>query len=894
MRSSLVNSLLYGFGLLIALSTITATGVFENANLTMVDRLFQLIPNQQPTPQILLVSTTEADRNDPALVTKLVAKLQEFQPRSTYVLGHSAQSTDLAKTAIPGINWVNSTSHLQEVLSVDLPPASHEYVTPVLLKAGQYRQWQVVDEIQSRSYTGFQASFGHLDDVASVIVDFSMEDGFIPLVSAHRVLEQGLTPALVQGRIVLLGDALEPGLSGGFSVPLRRDKGVSQLELQAYVLHSVQSGRMLRFTGVISTVIGIMLIGLVSTLVFQWLPSRISAIFAALLCLLVIGLQWAAVKYGAFILPAWELIIALLANFLAVQQLQRTREEKALSRIIAQTNSRLSDRVQPVNFNRSDEPWKKVLSLVNQQLNAKRSIFLEKVPADHRVKEIESLNCSINDISERRRDYEREPYSSALETNGPVQPFRDYFNEVEEGEIQYMLPLSFGGEVLGFWALSLIPGKRWNQLAFENNVRSFSSQVAELLYHRQHWAGSQEKLESPWRRLLAVEVGLNLHRQLNNTVNLLEHRLDVLEDVLNGLNTAVIVYDVFGQVLHTNRIIEHLAQENGVAVYQLTGMELLAQSNNISLDEARNKLRYVTLKHQTLVQSSTLFSNHGSYLLYIRPLLVPNDSGTDQIQPFQIRGILFEFTDLTQVQRHDEIRQDIADQYFNQLRGNLSSIGSATKNLLSVNEQSHQSQPKGGEGTSTWLSTISDKLSKSEQLTDRVEEELRNQIHMREQTVPTNIVPILSRLIEASEEAALAKELRITFEPPKHNSLNFVEPSTFEQLLVALLDLLIEDAAYGSLLRTEVIDNGRNNIHLLMESNGNGMPPEQLEQALSTYQNHLDISEDPLTRVSVLSQQVLLWDGQVSLQSNIGAGFAVDISLKTFNLSQPQKPGDSL
>ena len=388
MNSALINSLFFGLVLVIALSVVTALGLSQNANLSMVDWLFSVFPNQQPTPPILMVSTTEADRSHPALIAELVADLQVYEPASIYILGHSALSGEASLANIPGVTLVDSASRLKSVgASEAFPPqpASRILVTPVALKAGHFRLWHISQEIKSETYTAFQARLGRFDGIDPAIIDFSMADGLIPLVSANRVLEQGLSPALIENKIVLVGDALEPGLPG-FTVPIRQDRGVSNFELQAYVLHSALSNRTLHFTGVISTIVGILILGAISTLLFQWLPSHISALLALVICLLIVALQWAAVKFGAVILPSWELIIAQLAYLLAIHQLQRNREEQALNRIIAKTNGRLSERVLPINFNRSDDPWTRILSLVNQQLNIKRSIFLEKVPADHRVR----------------------------------------------------------------------------------------------------------------------------------------------------------------------------------------------------------------------------------------------------------------------------------------------------------------------------------------------------------------------------------------------------------------------------------------------------------------------------------------------------------------------------
>ena len=95
MNSSLVSALVYGLGLLIILSAMTAMGIFQNANLAMVDRLFQLAPNRQATPPMLLVSTTETDRNNPLLLSNLVAELLEYEPRSIHVMGHAAHAASM-------------------------------------------------------------------------------------------------------------------------------------------------------------------------------------------------------------------------------------------------------------------------------------------------------------------------------------------------------------------------------------------------------------------------------------------------------------------------------------------------------------------------------------------------------------------------------------------------------------------------------------------------------------------------------------------------------------------------------------------------------------------------------------------------------------------------------
>lgn len=881
MNSPLARTFVFGSVLVVALMTMSALGTYQRVNLLMVDWLFNLFPNEQATPPILLVSTSEADRSDPQRMAALVTALQAYGPRSIHVLEHWSRSDATqaqALVGLEGVTLVDSTAHLHEK-SPDYPPLpasfKREFMTRIDLLAGHFRLWNARELIDGELITGFQAAYLEAGVPETTMIDLSMEDGFLPSVKANRVLAEGLASSLVHDRHVLIGETAIPGLPR-FNVPLRPDDGITELELQGYVLHSVLSQRFLRFTTLGATLGGMLAIMLTSLLILQWLPSHLSFLYVLLGCLALVFFQWVFIRYSVVILPTWNWITAELLVFLAVIQLRRLNEEVALNQIIATTNSRLSERILPPEFNDSIEPWKKVLSLVNQQLNIKRSIFLEKVPKDHRVREVEALNCSIDDISERRRDYEREPYSDALEANAPKEPFRDYFNAVEEGEIQYIVPLSFGGDVMGFWALTLVPVDEWNRDAFEGNVRSFAAQIAELFYHRAHWRVRKQKSETLWRQFLSAEAGLALHTRLTRTVELMEHRLNTLEDVFNGLSTAVVVYDVFGQVLHTNDTIENLARENEIAIYKMTAMDLLAMSNQTSLDEARNKLRYVTLKQQTLIQNSRVFANRGSHMLYVRPVLTRVERSGSQVQPFRILGILFEFTDLTRVQQHDEIRQDITSQYFSQLRRNFNYVDSAARGLL------ERPAAQAGE----LLQSITDKVHELGALTDRVDQELNNQKHMGDQQViPTNVEPIIMRLVEAAAEDAENKQLTLNFTRGYSARLSLVEVPVFEQLMIALLEMLMADANRHTTIDIRCDSDDPLNLQIMLENSGHGLPQEQLEQALSTYLSLLDISEDPLTRVSVLAHQVPRWGGAISLRTSIGGGFAIRLRLETFNLS---------
>ncbi len=905
MITPLQRSILFGLAFLAALTFLTSLSISKHANLSMADYLFTLIPNPQPTPPILLISTTESDRNTVGFLQSLIEKLNVDSPKHVYLLGHYSM---LARTQEHRADWmknitvVDSITRLKHHPNEKIEYQNLAYMSGVTLLAGHFRYWQNQQTIADTPYTAFQAVLSHKNTdtntatkntqvqmLPSAIIDFSMEDGLLPLVKAQRVLNEGLASGLVTNKYVLIGEILEPG-NPGFTVPIRPHNGISQLEIQGYALHSALNSRFLHFSGYLSTLAGVMLIAVLSTLLFQWFPPQFSTIYSITVCLLIVALQWLSIKYYAVILPAWEWLLTQIISMIAVYQLRRSKEEHTLNRIIAETNNRLADRVQPLNFNRTNEPWKKILSLVNQQLNIKRSIFLEKLANDHRIQEIDALDCSIDDISEYRRDYQRPPYSDALEVNAAIVPFRDYFKEVETGEVQYLIPLTFAGEVLGFWALTLIPEEHFDQPIFEDNLNSFSVQISELLYHRNQWKLHSKKVHNPWIKLINLDIGQSLHKQLTHSVTLLENRLDTLEDVFNGLSTAAIVYDVFGQVLHTNSMIEQLAQSNDMPIYKLTALELLAKSADICLDHARKKLRYVTLKNQTITFSSRAFSDKNSHLLLIRPLHTQKKVKHDQIHPFQILGILFEFIDISPIQQQMDIRRDIANKYFHLLRNNLATVGLANRQQLYKQEKRNT---KPVNSTTDWPTIINKKVAELGNLTDQIEVELRHKNSMGEGKVfPINTPPFIKRIVAEAEEAAYQKELTFNCNTPELTTLCYMEPLLFEELIKSILNLLISDAVHKTLISIIMLSKTKNDsstLEISLDNMGHGVPKEQLEKSLATTHHYTNNKDDPLTQVIILANKVKAWGGRFDIQTNIGSGFSVKVELKGFSFKPMKK-----
>ena len=173
------------------------------------------------------------------------------------------------------------------------------------------------------------------------------------------------------------------------------------------------------------------------------------------------------------------MVVAQLLMLWLFIRFKLMRDDQEMRRIVLQQMARLQEYILPPDFYELDEHWAQVISFIDQTLNLNRVIFLEKVKGDHRVREVQALRCSLQDIDERRRDYERVPYSDAIAEGGPVRLERRlFFKGPGDGSAeQYLVPLVFGGEVQGFWAFDVDPAVVRSSLRFLGKRERYVGQI---------------------------------------------------------------------------------------------------------------------------------------------------------------------------------------------------------------------------------------------------------------------------------------------------------------------------------------------------------------------------------------------------------------------------------
>lgn len=720
-------------------------------------------------------------------------------------------------------------------------------------------------------------------------INFLYQANGQPEVSAKQVATGQLIRDLVAGTSVLI-ELASAGSDPGYMVPGRSD-AIDSLHIQGLIWTSLANDAAIDPYPVSAALLLVTLVFLVNLVILQWLPPLQSTLLSAVVAFLLIAAFTLTLRYGYQLLPLTELLTTQLVSLAFVFQAQRFNEARAVASMLADTNSLLSERLAPASFLQSDNPWAKIVVLINQQLNLSRSILLEKVPQDHRVQEIQALNCSIESIGERRRDYQRTPYSSAIEFGGPYRMDRSYFKETLDGELEYLVPLQFANEVMGFWALTVSPQPNWNETAFEGNVSDFAAQIAELLFHRNQWQKQRKLQVNMGARLMALEGGQRRYRELQTSLQLLEKRLDEMDDVFAGLGSAALLYDLFGQIKQTNQRLEQLAQESGFTPYSLTAAEFLCEVCDLDLDEARKELRHVTLKQEPVSLPVKPISQQRSYMLNVRPIrrtsvAADNTRLRGEIDPFQLVGILFEFVDISHTEALLAIRDDAFSRFSSDIRSPLNHITLAANRLKKLN-----TSPEA----TTKISTIDNSVSQVVRMVDGISQinVSGSDSYRRRSLALINPIRLVKQALTLVTESAQQKRLTLVEDWPYQVALALADNERLRQLITEVLTFLVHDASNNSSITVSVRHNeraGQREVVISMSNQGYGLPDSTLEKLLDRPASSLVGSEDLLEHTIGSLKNLAYWGARFEVESKLGEGFRFAIHLRAIGLDDKPSP----
>ena len=751
---------------------------------------------------------------------------------------------------------------------VSLPEASH----------GIYRHSHSSFNIEGVKYPSLEAAasggdakkeFGFPEEYT---VNFNGKLSGLPNVRIKRAMTGGIIHELVNGKTVVVGFGTSGTIPGLHTPIISNNKTMSMLEFHGYAIDTLMSKSWIKRAGPGLNFILLLIVVFINLAAYKYLNVRLSFLFVFSLSILsfYLILTWLALSYFF----AWTPLVEVLAVQIGVSIFIFTRkavlEEEGTKRMLIETSIKLEKRFLPESFYTSEEYWAQLIVFVSQTLQLNKVIFLEKVEDDHRLREVKSLNCLLSDILERRRDYEREPYSTAITENSPVEVKRPFFKDIKEGEKEFVVPLIFANDVLGFWAFTIEPTAAPELSAFISVVRDYAAQISELLYQRRHRELKKRELTG-LRKLLRHEVARVFYKELSENMALLEERLILLEKILDDMNTSTILYDLFGRVIYINKQMFELLKSAGIAPYNMTALDLAVKLSAVEPERVRLLLQKVVLDQEVMSLSASLESDtNKAYILYVKPIIY-DDSGmtSSRAHPFHVLGTLFDLVDVSYLKALDLFKENLFTDMDYRLRNHIEAIALAAS-LLS-REALPDAQRKLAVGM------LNDKVNAVNDFLKEIQDYLAKDIFINElELYPVDIKkPAIAGVEELSEEAGLRK-IQLDLKVPDLVCMVFASPK-LKEVIVDLLKIIMNDSVEDGKV-TITLEETSEWVICTFSNTGLGMPAELFHKYI--YSDTEEISSGELKKLRAVIKQVKQWGGELDASSDIGVGMRFIMRLK--------------
>ncbi len=685
----------------------------------------------------------------------------------------------------------------------------------------------------------------------SFLVNFLRGPHRVPRVAleeAHRLLVR----PLVEGRSVIIGYA--PGLR---QRPLHTpvDARMSELEFHGYALQTLLDGRPIRTFG-----LAVMLLVFTSQL-FLWsylyarvgpAPARWATAFFVIAVLLVGAALtwlrfWPAVTeillYQGLIAGAWVLRGSAL-------------KERTLRRIMAETSRYTRSRIIPASFYATDEPWEYIARLLYETLPIQKMALLERIPGIHRVRFVPSIHCvDESEIMERRRDFHRTPYTTALAQSGPVAIARPFFHpRGESSEDNYLVALIFAGEVQGFWAFTLQAGPDREQRL--QLAEALGRRISEMLYHRSRWV-EQTGTRSRWISWLDFqEWNQQLLTGVTRSLAFIEWRLVSLEYLFHGVDHALVLYDFFGQLLYANQPMETLMRQARIPFYRMSALQLVCALGEMEENEARDLLARVRVEHDTISLSARALEDSAhAYRVLLRRLAQDPSKTVKGENPFHFEGILLVCQDTSLVKAGLEARMELLQTAVDDIR-NFRERLRATLERSDVSDSLHQATAHVLRDLERTLAALREKYDPDQN-----------------RATPVRLQPLVEMALRSIAPQVQKKKLELVTSIATAPAFVRVVPTRFVEGLKAVAERMVSDAKHRGRF-TVTLRSAQDEVTILLEDEGYGIVQEDLDALLASPQG---LSEgNPLPRFVKDLQE---WGGDLRAAGVLGAGLRFQIRL---------------
>ena len=699
-------------------------------------------------------------------------------------------------------------------------------------------------------------------------VDFVGGITTLPRLSIAQAVQGNIVPELIKGRSIVIG------LTGGNAqVGIHYPGSYGHATASANEFHSFAFNTLLNNSAVepFSSIGRLSLLALISlfvVVIFQLAPIHL----APVLTLGMIGFCSALTWLLLVLLHKW----APLADLICLQVLlcaifircKNRNESEHLERMMLDTSVRLRDLALPDSFKDSSEHWAHLVAMVRQMLPLKRMIFLERIEGNHHLQEVVAFNCNIQDIKELRRDYERTPYTTAVMHGGAL-VVEGYLQPSDKEECTLLIPLTFAGDILGFWAMG-VSHAVVDSTDFNGKVRILSEQISILLYQRQLARSQLKADQGNWAKHL-VNRQTVIFAKLQRSALLFSQKNEALTQAFHDMATAAILYDLFGRVLQVNQHMNDLLRRSDINPNTIMASDLIALLTKKDTQTVQSYIQHCVFDHLHLSLPISLSKPDAQYyMLNLRALKTETDS-KHGFMPFQIRGLLIELVDLTAVHQQQLAKHELLNQLKYAYRNDLGAFMAASSILRDETMLSEQKTQV--------LNMMDEKIVISENsFNETVDFLALDFFDSSIECYPVDMLRVLNDVIEKYRVAVNNRNVSISNKLPQLDMFIMASSSGATEVIQVILTYMIEAALDDTNIEIS-LNYAAHDVVFNFANVGIGMPNERLHDFLY---GTSEPDTKQLKRLRRAIHLVGLWDGHLQVTSEVGSGMSIALTLKRF------------
>ena len=651
------------------------------------------------------------------------------------------------------------------------------------------------------------------------LVNFLKADNHFPRLKFRQLQEGSLIKEIVQNRVVLLGIGNERFHRTVVTPITEGSREVTRLEFHGFALDSLLRGG--QISSLHPLVKGMVLIAvwLICFLLLQAMHFQKAMFATSLMVVGLIAFAWLMLWARHIHFPIFGSMLGIGTTLVSIFQSKANAQNQALYRLATETGLASSGRLSGQMIPMDGAFWSHVLAMVDQILPLTRAILLERPDQAKRLREVHSLRCSMDAISEKRRDFTRAPYSIAIDHNDVIE-VHAYLDRINDDEIQFLAPLVWDGQVLGFWAFGIEKKHMADRETLMLAVGALNKRLTELMYERRQ-AIVNESYNLDWhdnlidRRDTTIQsMALHLQR--------IDRHITILEDLFNALESPAVVYDLFGRLLISNTRMKTMLKLTDVDVDAdgRSAADLLQMVCGFSSEDARNVL--IRAVFDNINFEKVMHVGKAHYLLHVSAL---RDSATHLSTSkdvlLNIHGVMIQFFPFSEEQVHQRRAENVFSPLAPALRG---------------------------------LAQILD--------------------HPNEEEV--NVRQLLESVIVRIAAMPQYELLDFSIESAGKRTMAFGNYQDLERIFSSLLRHLADDSRVPGNIKVNVAVRGKELV-IDMRNVGFGMPNEILQAMLDG--PTLPKSE-ALRQIRQLRSNAFGSQGRLTLSSELGKGYIANIALQ--------------